>query len=75
MTLIEQYTSEICKTFEILSDEIIKNKNIDASKIDGHTLEDIESRIIRKVILIGLTFFLAQIGLLAIYQIFFSNIQ
>jgi hypothetical protein len=74
MTQIERFANEICETFLVLSDNI-KNKDIDASKIDGHTLEDIESRIIRKVILIGLTFFLAQIGLLAIYQIFFSNIQ
>ena len=75
MTSVEQFANEICKTFVVLSDEIIKNKDVDASKIDGHTLEEIESRIIRKVILIGLTFFLTQIGLLAIYQVFFSNIQ
>ena len=74
MTAIEKYTNEICQTFLLISDEITANKD-NATKLEGQTLQEIESRIIRKVILIGLTFFLFQIGMLAVYQIFFNDMQ
>lgn len=74
MTSVEQFANEITETFLLISDEITANKD-NATKLEGQTLQEIESRIIRKVILIGLTFFLFQIGMLAVYQIFFNDIQ
>ena len=75
MTQIELFADSISAKFTELIQEIKTSPTGNATKLEGQTLQEIESRIIRKVILIGLTFFLFQIGMLAIYQIFFNDMQ
>ena len=64
MTLIEMYTDEIANKFNEIAEQI---KFMSVSEVDRNILKEIEDRMVKKLIMIGVSFLIVQIVMIFIF--------
>ena len=64
MTLIELYTNEITNKFNEIAEEM---KIMSVNDVDRAILKDIEDRMMRKIIMFGVSFLVVQIVMMIIF--------